>query len=231
MSNIDYSNVIKHKTNYLSFDEIDTMLQYCFDNERTRDYMLIKTLFHTGRRITEIVGEKPYTKKVGLRPCDITDDGLIEFDILKKNPIKTKRKNGQKRNVDSIKRDQLNKMPRRMLMAVDGEYYNLLREYIRVNNIPDHLRVFDITRVRAWYIISEVAEKSGITRSFGKIHPHSFRHSFAIYLLKSNPNDAATLKQLQDLLAHSDIKITMESYAKFTQDDKKEMLNRVFAQE
>ena len=50
---IDFSNVMKHKTDYLTYEEIDSMLQYCFDNGKIRDYMLILTLYRTGRRISE----------------------------------------------------------------------------------------------------------------------------------------------------------------------------------
>ena len=88
--NINYSNVMKDKTSYLSIEEIDKMLNFCIKEDRMRDFMLITTLIRTGRRITEIVGKKPYTRKVGLRPCDIHDDYLIEFDILKKNHVKSR---------------------------------------------------------------------------------------------------------------------------------------------
>ena len=127
---IDYSNVMKDKTDYLSYEEIESMLNYCVVEEKIRDYMLILTLFRTARRITEIVGEKPYTRKVGLRPCDLHPDGLIEFDILKKNHIKSKTKLGKDRDPTRLYNERLLKMPRRVLKAVDTEYYGLLQNYI-----------------------------------------------------------------------------------------------------
>ena len=224
---IDYSNVMKDKTDYLSFEEIESMLHYCIEEGKARDYMLILTLFRTARRITEIVGEKPYTRKVGLRPCDLHPDGLIEFDILKKNHIKTKTKLGKERDPQRLLKKRLFKMPKRCLKAVDTEYYGLLQDYIESEYISKHQRVFPITRQRAWKIISTVAKECNITRPNSKIHPHSFRHSYAIFLLKSNPNDAATLRQVQDLLDHSNINMTMH-YANFVQQDKIDMLDRVF---
>ena len=83
---------MKHKTAYFDMEEVDAMLEYCDDHDRIRDYMLVMTLIRTARRISEVVGEKPFTRCVGLRPCDIHGDGLIEWDILKKDHIKTKTK-------------------------------------------------------------------------------------------------------------------------------------------
>lgn len=224
---IDYTNVMKDKTDYLSYKEIDSMLNFCVDNGKLRDYMLILTLFRTARRITEVVGEKPYTRKVGLRPCDLHPDTLIEFDILKKNHIKSKTKAGKKRNPDQLYKQRLLKMPVRRLKAVDTEFYNTLSLYIESEGIHKLDRVFAITRQRAWIIIANIAKACNILRPNGKIHPHSFRHSYAIFLLKSNPNDAATLRQVQDLLDHSNINMTMH-YANFVQQDKVDMLDRVF---
>lgn len=219
---------MKDKTDYLSYSEVDSMLQFCSDNDRIRDYVLILTLFRTARRITEIVGEKPYTRKVGLRPCDLHPDGLIEFDILKKNHIKSKTKAGNERNPEQVYKERLLKMPKRVLKAVDTEYYQTLQSYIDYERIGNMNRVFPITDRRARDIIYAVSKQCNITRPNGKIHPHSFRHSYAIYLLKSNPNDAATLRQVQDLLDHSSINMTMQ-YANFVQQDKIDMLDRVFA--
>jgi len=225
---IDYTNVMKDKTAYLSKDEIQRMLQHCLDNDNMRDYILIRTLYHTGRRITEIVGEKPYTRKVGLRPCDIHDEELIEFDILKKHHVK--RKNlitGKKLSDEKLNELRIKKMPKRSLKAIDDFYMGLLLAYIEDEGIKYDKRVFPITARRAREIIKRIAIKCNITRSKGFIHPHNFRHSFAIHLLKDNPNDTGILRQVQELLDHQDINMTM-TYAQFTQEDKKDTLNKTF---
>lgn len=235
---IDFSDIMRNKSAYLDEEEIDAMLQYCdesYDYSQTasdkdkwlRNYCLIYTLYRTGRRITEVVGESPYTIKIGFRPCDIRPDELIEWDILKKDHIKTKNKAGQKRSEESVIRERLNKKPKRKLKPVDAEYLDYIKAYIECMEIPHHQRIIPISRSMADKIIKYVAKKCGIRRSDMKIHCHMFRHSFAIHLLKKNPNDAATLRFLQDFLDHSDIKMTM-TYAQFTQEDKKDMLNRTF---
>jgi len=234
---IDFTNTIKDKTAYFSEDEVETMLDYCiqkmedpnnkYDEAWYRNYALILTLYRTGRRITEVLGDRPFTNKVGLRPCDLHQDGYIEWDILKKNHIKTKTKTGQKKSEEKLTRARLAKMPKRVLKPVDENYFKFITEYISRNDIPSHERIFPINRRRADQIIKEIAFKCKITRPKMKIHCHMFRHSFAIHLLKKNPNDAAVLRQVQEILDHSSIDVTM-AYAQFTQEDKKDMLNKSF---
>lgn len=57
---MDFTNVMRNKKAWFSIDEINRLLNYCKDNNRDRDYMLLLTLARTGRRITEVVGKPPY---------------------------------------------------------------------------------------------------------------------------------------------------------------------------
>lgn len=224
---IDFNNTMKNKTAYLTMQEINKMLKYCYDNKQYKYYMLILTLARTGRRITEIVGERPYTRKQGLKPRDIHED-LIEFDILKKNHIKIRSsKTGNKLDKDKVNRLRLQKMPKRALFPVDSEFLNVIKNYIEINNISANSRIFPFTRQWADCIIKKVAKACNINRPNYKIHAHMFRHALAVNLLKDNPNDASVLKQLQQLLDHSNINVTYH-YAQFTQEDKKEKLEKLF---
>lgn len=58
-----------------------------------------------------------------------------------------------------------------------------------------------LTRVMVFYIIKELAEKAGITKT---ISPHTFRHSFATHLVEGG----ADLKAVQDMLGHESITTT-----------------------
>jgi len=223
---IDFTNTMKNKTAYLTIQEINKMLKYTYEREEYRDYVLLLTLARTGRRVTEIVGEKPW-RKAGLRPMDIHDD-LIEFDILKKNHIKIKSsKTGQMFDKEKIKRMRTQKMPKRKLVAVDSEYMYILKWYIEDKGIRPRDRVFPLTRQRVDVIIKKIATACGIVRPNFKIHAHMFRHSMAINLMKDNPNDAGIIKIVQNQLDHSDIGVTYH-YAQFTQEDQKEKLNKLF---
>ena len=61
-----------------------------------------------------------------------------------------------------------------------------------------------LTRVMVFYIIKELAEKTGIHKT---ISPHTFRHSFATHLVEGG----ADLKAVQDMLGHESI-LTTEIY-------------------
>ena len=55
-----------------------------------------------------------------------------------------------------------------------------------------------------------------------KVHPHSFRHLFAVKFLK----DGGTINDLADILGHKNINTTM-IYARTTDKMKKEQLERM----
>ena len=228
MASIDFSNIMRHKTDYLDLDEIDKMLSYCYDKDNIRDYMLILTLARTGRRISEIVGNRPFTVNVGLRPVDIKySDKLIEWDILKKNPIKTTTKHGKPVSEDKLARQRLNKKPKRMLKPVDDEYMDHLKNYVDSLNMNPYDRIFPISRQRADQIIKDIAKECKIVRATKKIHVHQFRHGFAINFLKTHPNDPSAPIKLQMILDHSSFNVT-QHYLQFTQEDIKEALNKTF---
>jgi integrase len=230
MASIDFAEIMKNKTDYLDQSEINKILQYFYDKNQVRNYMLILTLVRTGRRISEIVGKKPFTRNVGFRPCDIRPDGLIEFDILKKGHVKSKTKSGSNRTKEAIAEDYLKKMPKRKLKPVDDEYLELIKTYIESEGIGEYDRIFPITRQWADKLVKIAAKKCNIYRSHNKIHCHNFRHSMAINILKKNKYDPSALIKLKDLLEHSSLNVTL-AYTQFTQDDKKEILERTFGED
>jgi len=224
---INYTNIMKDKSAYFSDEEIEKMFQYCFDIENIKYYMLILTLQRTGRRVSEIVGAKPFLYNKGLRPCDIHPDGLIEFDILKKNHIKSKNRQGKTLNEEKILKARLTKEPKRQLFPVDEFFLQELKKYIDHLGIMPYERVFPMTRQGVDKIIKKIAKGCNISRSNCKIHAHMFRHTFAINLLKKESSNPAALLILKDLLDHSSIEVT-QTYTQFTPGDKAKVLNNIF---
>jgi len=107
--------------------------------------------------------------------------------------------------------------PSYRVLPVSASLSNEILNYIVSNNIQDKL--FDISRQRAFQIVRTIGRQAGISR---KIHPHMFRHGYAINLL----SQGVPLPIIQRLLGHSSI-LTSMVYLKVTQLDAKTFLSQV----
>ena len=81
-----------------------------------------------------------------------------------------------------------------------------------------------MNRGSVWYFLNKYSKETGIV-----VHPHSFRHTFAVWIVQNmeNPGD---LKVLKELLEHSDIKMT-EHYLQFSTKQTKALLEKTFKKE
>lgn len=102
------------------------------------------------------------------------------------------------------------KKPR--LVACPEPLIDQLKSYAFDQALKSDDRFFKITRVRAWQIIKEAAERAGIAK---KVWPHLFRHSGAIERLRQTRNP----KSLQILLGHNSMSMTMRYLTTISAED------------
>jgi integrase/recombinase XerD len=92
------------------------------------------------------------------------------------------------------------------LVAIPEKLSYHLGDYAQRRGLKAEDRLFPISRVRAWQIIKECAERAGIDR---RVYCHLLRHGGAIARLKRTGNP----KSLQIHLGHADMKMTMRYLA------------------
>ncbi len=191
---------------YLPYETVVKLIWAAKENER--DFLLMMTLFFTGRRVSEIVGlayEKDIDEETqkgkwiytgrhigGLKPVNVMKDrAYIRFDILKK------------------------RKPKQATKPIPDRLHRHLLAYIQKKQIKDDKRIFPITRQRVDQIVKKYAKRIGIDKvGEHKMHAHVFRHSYSIRFLDKTHN----IRKLQMLLEHSDLRYTSQ-YLQYSESD------------
>lgn len=231
----DFTQTMKNLGGYLTYSQINRILNYCVSINDKDTYMLILTLSRTGRRVSEIVGIPPFIYAPGLRPKDIhIEDGMIEWTILKKNHIyhTKKTKKGQIRKLSEEKyqellKDKYLKPARRKLVPADRTFLKMLARYSIIKNKGAEDRIFAYTRQGVWYKVKRVVRELGMETPDKPINPKIFRHSLAVNYIKNKARDPSALIKLKEILAHSRIDITA-IYLQFGQRDIQEDFEKMF---
>ena len=91
-----------------------------------------------------------------------------------------------------------------------------MSNHIRLFGIKE--RLFDISYVMAWKIITSYGKALGI-----RVHPHMFRHGLAIHLLKNN----VPIPIISARLGHSSIMTTMNYYLVITPELQRQYLKNL----
>ena len=166
--------------------------------KNSRDKLLIRLLWKTGRRISEIL-------QVKIKDMNF-DDNMILWNILKKK-TPTKKwlpvDNGTMRFIENyVKAKGLSE-----------------EDYLFSSNSKKGY----LTRVRVFQILRNLCEEVGIYYVGTKEpHPHHFRHSFAIEKAKKLKSPA-DIRKLQQYLGHANLGIT-ETYLQFGSQDLRSMV-------
>ena len=94
---------------------------------------------------------------------------------------------------------------------LDQETLEMLSRYISAQNLPDNQPVFAIKQRQVRTIVKRYGDIIG-----KDIHPHTFRHSFAIHCVRNGWD----IRRLQQVLGHSSLNVTAV-YLQFNDRDTK----------
>lgn len=109
------------------------------------------------------------------------------------------------------------------IKPIDDFTLGLLKNYIEQEELQAFDKVISISRQRAFKIVRDTCFKIGIYYVGNKKpHPHHFRHSFAIDMVRRSTN-AGDIRKVQQILEHSNLGTT-ESYLQFGAEDLRELI-------
>jgi len=183
------ARAMKDLRGFLTMAQIEAMIESC---DNLRDRVLIRLLWRTGVRISELVRPgKDRSPVLGLRVSDILWN---EHSLIIRH---AKRKDNPPRRID-----------------IDPETLAMVREYLEKR--PDKSEfVIPITRQMGYLVVRRAAERVGITEVGDRLvskrrrpHPHHLRHSFATQSVKMTKGNYADLIRLQRHLGHASVSTT-----------------------
>jgi integrase/recombinase XerD len=99
---------------------------------------------------------------------------------------------------------------------LDAETIKMLSEYVSAQQLPHDSRIFALKQRQVRYIVKRYGSVIG-----KDVHPHTFRHSYAIHCVRNGWD----IRRLQQVLGHSSLNVTA-IYLQFNDQDIKELYDR-----
>lgn len=221
---------------YLEPDEVESLIQSAnFGIKGRRNQLLIETLWKTGSRISEVVGQKKCEK------CELSahyavyyvDDERKESEHCQcedpeyyhEYPLVPDRLLSSETTIILFTRKRGDPITRRV--EVTQDLIDELVSYARDRNIGEEDRIFDITQRRVRQIVKEAGKKAGIEKVGDSLpHPHIFRHSHAIAYIRAD-SSMEGLRNLQRRFKHSNI-MTTAHYLQFAREGEQKKIEEIF---
>jgi integrase/recombinase XerD len=178
--NIESPKKTKHLPGVLSVGEVEAILRQpdVSNPLGLRDRALLECLYATGMRVSELIG-------------------LKQSHVMFREGVVLVYGKGSKERLVPIGRMAMKWIRRYQ----EGPRVKLaLRGYSR-DTLFLNARGGALSRMAVWNCIAKYARSARITK---KVHPHTFRHSFATHLLERK----ADLRAVQEMLGHADISTT-----------------------
>ncbi|MBA7692276.1 Tyrosine recombinase XerC [subsurface metagenome] len=195
------ASAMKDLRGFMTPEQIGDMIEGC---DNLRDRVLIRLLWRTGMRISELVRPgKDRSPVLGLRVSNILwDDNAL---IIRH----AKRKGNPPRRID-----------------IDPESLAMVREYLEKRSDSSEF-VIPITRQMAYLVVRHAAERVGITEVGDSLvskrrhpHPHHLRHSLAVHSVRVTKGNYGDLIRLQAQLGHASLSTTA-GYIQFSDEEQR----------
>ena len=189
-----------HAVEYLEADEVRAMLDAVNRHKRDglRDHAILLTLFNTGARVQEMLD---------VRPSDLQ---------LERPPLVRLRGKGRKERVCPLWPETAECL-RALLAAAPGGAATTIPIFRNHRGEP-------MTRFGVRYILRRCAERArAATPSLAakRVHPHTYRHSAAVHLLRAGVD----LVTISHWLGHASVETT-NRYAAVDLETKREAITR-----
>jgi integrase/recombinase XerD len=221
---------------YLEPEEVVKLEQAA---EYLRDKLLIRLLFHLGCRVSEALA-------IRISGIDFSQ-GTVTIEHLKARIRLSCPKCGARLSKahhfcpvcglkveKAVAQEKEHRRFRRL--PVDAETLDMLKEYIDRGGavtLNGERCLFDLGRNRAWQVVKDCAERSGLPRLLnpetGKlrnISPHRLRDAFAVHAVKFDDSGDG-IRLLQEHLGHQSIVTTMR-YRKVSGEEQKEWYQKLW---
>lgn len=179
VSNIDLARVWMRLPDTLSRDEMNLLLRQPDPETHIgiRDKAMLELMYATGLRVSELIS---------LTINSINWPAGYLSTVGK----------GNKERIVPIGKTALDCLRRYLGSARGGLMKGKITTLLFVNRSGNGL-----SRQGFWKVVRKYADKAGLQK---KVHPHTFRHSFATHLLEGG----ADLRSVQVMLGHADISTT-----------------------
>jgi len=174
--------------------------------------LIINTLWKTGVRVSELCA---------LRKRDLDPYGKVIRVVTLKQGLKKQKKNGPGR---PSKPKKVSRAAERIIPIPDDLVAELMAFLHTSNNSEkansqDEL-IFPWTRMTIHRIVKKACALAGLDDD--RAHPHTFRHSYAVHLIRNH----VPITIVKELLGHSNISSTL-IYMRIVQPDTQVILDRV----